>query len=582
VAGSYNPAVRSVGPLTTNRTENFTLTMNSITCNAPGYQLTTTALPNSSTGFEGTTGTALPAGWANATVTNVGAIGTPIWVTVGNGTNPTNTPHAGTRQARFNSYLADAGDQARFYRTAGEDLSAATGAQVSFWLYRFNGSLYDPSDDLVQLQLSTDGGTTWNNVGIPADRYDSTLAANTGRWQQYTYDLSQFTGLGMTNVRIGLLGISAYGYYIYVDDIAMTSYTCTPQPGGLVIGNVYDASTLTPLSGATVAEAGGITTTDSSGFYTLFSPSGSQTFTATMTGYTTGVTTANIVPSITQRIDFNLLFNTTEITWTGSTSTNWFVASNWNPAAVPTTTDSVVIPTTPIGNRWPIVTGTATIYNLTLRSGAVLTVSQGVNLYVNGLVANNGALAQIKDVPASATTEFLHITNFGGAVDKYHGVDLTPAGAMGVTTVQVKGNQAACTTNSSDPIIQRCYRIDPTTQTGATVRFWFTNAELNGQLANALKLWHWGPWTQVGTSGNYTYSESGTTCTSGGGLACWFQSTGVSSYSPFALGSGSSPTALRLTKMEARSVSWLPVLMIGALAIVSLSLGLKMIKRRQA
>lgn len=273
---------------------------------------------------------------------------------------------------------------------------------------------------------------------------------------------------------------------------------------------------------------------------------------------------------------------TSTATWNGNTTTNWFVAANWIPA-VPTTAANVVIPTAPPGNRWPILTGTATVNDLTLQSGAVLTVSQGITLYVNGLVANNGSLAQIKDVPASATTEFLHITDASGISDKYHGVDLTPGTtAMGVTTVQIKGNQSACTTVPGDPIIHRCYRIDPTTQTSATVRFWFTDAELNSQPANTLKLWHWGPWAQVGGAGNYTYSEGGAACTSGSGTACWFQSTGVASYSPFVLGSGSAPTALHLTQFDGWSSTALPLLVLSGAIALGLSMGLIILKRRRA
>ncbi len=78
----------------------------------------------------------------------------------------------------------------------------------------------------------------------------------------------------------------------------------------------------------------------------------------------------------------------------------------------------------------------------------------------------------------------------------------------------------------------------------ATLRFWYTEAERNGQAANTLKLWHWGPWAQTGT--DYLYSESGLICASGGGLACWFQTSSVSTFSPFALGSTTAPTAVNL------------------------------------
>ena len=43
--GGYNPAYRSIGPLTADRTENFTLTADSTACNAPGYVTNSVCLP---------------------------------------------------------------------------------------------------------------------------------------------------------------------------------------------------------------------------------------------------------------------------------------------------------------------------------------------------------------------------------------------------------------------------------------------------------------------------------------------------------------------------------------------------------
>ena len=567
-AGGYTPATRTVGPLSTNRTENFALTMNNTLCSAPGYQLTSSALFTES--FD--TITAFPGGgWAQ--VDTSGTAGN--WATATNTVHPAGGgTHSGARLAYFNSWTSASGSATRLYRTTGLNLSSFNGGQATVWVYHDTG--YTTRFDNVQLQISNNGGGTWNDVGAAINRYDG----STG-WKLHTIDLGGYTGPGQTDVRLAFLGNSVFGNDVHIDDVTITGTLCSPQTGGLVVGNVYDGGTLAALSSATVAKAGGSTTTDANGFYTLFSPSGSRTFTATMPGYTAGVSTINIVTGTAQRLDFYLLLSTSGITWTGNTSTNWFVASNWNPVAVPATTSGVIIPAAPTGNRWPILTGTATIYSLTVQSSAVLTVAQNALLNVDGVVYNYGALAQIKNVPAGSTTEFLHITNAASNVDKYHGVDLTPTAAMGVTTIQIKGNQAACTTVPADPIVHRCYRIDPTTQTAATVRFWYTEAERNAQFANALKLWHWSPWTQVGSAANYTYSESGTTCTSGSGQACWFQSTGVSNYSPFALGSGGSPTAIRLAQISAASTSTLPIATLSAIALLGLSLGVVAANRRR-
>ncbi len=203
--------------------------------------------------------------------------------------------------------------------------------------------------------------------------------------------------------------------------------------------------------------------------------------------------------------------------------------------------------------------------DLTVSPGGVLDLGTQT-LTVDNTLTNTGTLRQTRSVN-NATVEFLHVRNAADNADKYHGVDITTTGNMGNVTVTIRGNQTSgCTTNPYDPLLKRCFAITPDTTQSATVKFWYTEAERNNQVANAMKLWHYsGPpanWTQVGTG--YTYSEDGTSCTSGGGQACWMQATGVNTYSPFGVGSGDKPTALVLFKMRAHSTAVLPF---GALAL---------------
>jgi hypothetical protein len=203
--------------------------------------------------------------------------------------------------------------------------------------------------------------------------------------------------------------------------------------------------------------------------------------------------------------------------------------------------------------------------HLTISSGGVLDLSTYAAT-VDGALTNNGKLSQTKVVPASLT-EFLHITNAAATADKYHGVDITPAGAMGSTTVAIQGNQSSCTTNPADPLLTRCFTITPTTAQSAAIKFWFTEAERNGQSANALKVWHFSTppptWIQVGSG--YTYSESGTVCTSGFGQACWIQALNISTYSPFEIGGGNAPTAILLHSLAAvpERSAWVLVISLG-------------------
>jgi len=71
---------------------------------------------------------------------------------------------------------------------------------------------YASSADRVQVQVSTDGGATWQSVGSPVSRYDGTTG-----WAQHQVALTGFTG-PTTAVRVGLLGTTAYGNNIGIDD----------------------------------------------------------------------------------------------------------------------------------------------------------------------------------------------------------------------------------------------------------------------------------------------------------------------------------------------------------------------------
>ncbi|MEM7114570.1 MAG: M12 family metallo-peptidase [Chloroflexota bacterium] len=202
-------------------------------------------------------------------------------------------------------------------------------------------------------------------------------------------------------------------------------------------------------------------------------------------------------------------------------------------------------------------TGGITFNNLTVASGVStinddltvngnLTVDASATLdfgandpTVEGTVTNNGTLKQTKDVPNGDTTNFLEIYNKAGDVpSKYYGTRITPTSTgLGSTTVEIGGHQE-CTTNTSDPILDRCYDISPTNHNSATIRYYYTSGELNGQTWDSLKLWDWnsGAWVEL-ASGTDTYGGGcGTT------LGCWGEWDGIATYSPMVLGTTTAPT----------------------------------------
>jgi len=189
-----------------------------------------------------------------------------------------------------------------------------------------------------------------------------------------------------------------------------------------------------------------------------------------------------------------------------------------------------------------------TTFNENVAVGGNLLVSGGVmdlttnELTVEGTVTNNAGMEQSRDVSSVGTAySFLMIKNAAGNSSKYYGVQMTPDGGAGLgsTSVRVDGNQT-CTTSGSDSLLKRCFDITPTTSNSATIKFWWLEAERNGQSANGIKIWDYNSssWVQVGTTG--TYGETGTSCTSDD--TCWAQWTGISTFSPMVLGSGSAPT----------------------------------------
>ncbi|MBE2224360.1 MAG: carboxypeptidase regulatory-like domain-containing protein, partial [Anaerolineae bacterium] len=294
----YTNATRTVGPLSGSSTQNFALAANALVCTAPGYTSTSSPIFNSS--FE----TAFAAdGWAQ--VDTNGTSGN--WTRPTAGTNPTASPHTGNRLAMFNSFSATSGHQTRLYRTSGLNLSSYTSPEASFWL--FNGSCGWTGNDTVQLQISTNGGSSWNNVGAPVPRLSA------GGWQQHSFDISPYAGAGMTDVRLALLGSSGFGCNIHVDDVTVVENSCTPTSGELVLGNVYDANTTAGINSATVSNQDGYNTTSAAtpadpnvddGFYTLFSPVGSKTFTASARYYADDVDIVAVVANDVTRHNFFL------------------------------------------------------------------------------------------------------------------------------------------------------------------------------------------------------------------------------------------------------------------------------------
>lgn len=90
-------------------------------------------------------------------------------------------------------------------------------------------------------------------------------------------------------------------------------------------------------------------------------------------------------------------------TWTGITSTDWNTAANWGCALVPTDSDYVIVPVTP--NQPDVAAAaTATSLNLTIASGAAITLNANAVLSVKGDMANSGNVRGAGKVSLNGTS----------------------------------------------------------------------------------------------------------------------------------------------------------------------------------
>lgn len=190
--------------------------------------------------FDSVTAPALPTGWAIEDVS-----GTGNWATSTSTVHPSgNAPHSSPNLAYFNSWTVSSGTSTRLYITDTLDLSGYANVEVTFWMYHDTG--YTSSNDRVQLQYSTDGGTTWINVGSAVARYDGTTG-----WAEHTVDISVCSG--NPNVLIGFLGVSGFGNDVHIDDITISTPGVCPSEftydalnetvvytGPLPLGMAYD------------------------------------------------------------------------------------------------------------------------------------------------------------------------------------------------------------------------------------------------------------------------------------------------------------------------------------------------------
>ncbi|MEU0549494.1 S8 family serine peptidase [Micromonospora sp. NPDC005979] len=162
--------------------------------------------------------------------------------------------------------------------------------------------------DTADVDVSTDGGTTWTTV----------WHQTTSRRGPVVEEVPLDPAAGAASVRVRFRFHGSFAWWWQVDDVQVVNRDCVPAPGGLVLGVTTDRNTDTPLDGVTVASAdrpqdrgrSAATPDDPTmpdGFYWLFSGlTGAHRFTASRTPYQVAAKTASVPADGVRRLDVAL------------------------------------------------------------------------------------------------------------------------------------------------------------------------------------------------------------------------------------------------------------------------------------
>jgi subtilisin family serine protease len=294
----YLSETEKIAPLTGNVTKDFALQADANSCNAPGYH----------PGFDWSENFESGDGGFTIFITGTGTTSSWAWGVPARG--PGNA-HSGSKVWATNLSGNYNNDEYGYLVSPLIDLSANSGQgiQLSWWQWLQT----EPDSDYARVEVSNDGGVTWMKVYTGTGDVDLT-------WTRHQVLLEASFAVATFQVRFHFWSDPSRSFPgWYVDDMSILAGTatvpCVPQPGGLVVGKVYDANTNSSLNGAVVTNDTGFSVISSetgdpavgSGFYILFSPAGSHHITATMTGgYWPDTETVAVVLNQAVEKDFSL------------------------------------------------------------------------------------------------------------------------------------------------------------------------------------------------------------------------------------------------------------------------------------
>ncbi|SDI19832.1 Serine protease, subtilisin family [Actinokineospora alba] len=291
-ADGYQPSTREVTVPAGDSTQDFTLLADA-TCTAPGYRLQHGL-------FEAFDSGSRPDGWT--VVINEEDFFDPTaraWRfnnPFGRGNLTGGTGLFATADSDFEGFVAMDTELV----SPPVDLSAVDAPVI-----RFRQDFSANSHEIAEVDLSIDGGSTWETVFSQPG--DFGLGDRRGPRVE---EIPVPGAAGLTDVRVRFHYYNAmFDWWWQVDDVLVGGGPCARVDGGLVVGKVTDAATgvALPATVTSVDDPPETTTAGRDGRYALFTArTGERTFTASHNGFESHTRAVDVVAGAVTRADFAL------------------------------------------------------------------------------------------------------------------------------------------------------------------------------------------------------------------------------------------------------------------------------------
>jgi N-acetylneuraminic acid mutarotase len=293
----YNTDTASVTMHASNKSQSFKVTVDAMSCTAPGYAF---KYKGTTETFDGWTGSTAEDGWS--VVDNEGNGQTWNFSNPGDYLNPPpgDTGNFATVDSLYYGYGYN---QDTDLVSPVENLSKDKSPVINFDTYYYG--YYSQTADV---DLSLDGGNTWTTVW---SQTENTVSG------PVSIAIPQAAGQSDVEVRFHYIQNEDFGFYWELGNVFIGNQTCSPLPGGLVAGVVTDHNTGDAVNGASVTSdsnpsQNGVSAANPNdpnlpnGFYWLFASPGSTQFTAADGGYTSSTATVPVAANAVNHQDWSL------------------------------------------------------------------------------------------------------------------------------------------------------------------------------------------------------------------------------------------------------------------------------------